>query len=113
MKDRLLKLLPYAAVLAAGFYLFPLFIGDTGSGMLVLLLLLPLTVLTLATLYGGLRGWDFLFPATVAILFTPTLFIFYNPSAWVISLPIPRLLFWAISSASAFISQKNNPSLFL
>ncbi len=83
MKDRLLKLLPYAAVLAAGFYLFPLFIGDTGSGMLVLLLLLPLTVLTLATLYGGLRGWDFLFPATVAILFTPTLFIFYNPSAWV------------------------------
>ena len=83
MKKILLALLPYVIVLAIIFYVLPLLIKDTGIGMFMLLLAIPLLTLICAIIYGVRQGFDFLFPLTVAVLFAPTIFIFYNRSAWV------------------------------
>ena len=83
MKQKLLALLPYAIVLAIIFYVLPLLIKDTGSGMFMLLLVIPLLTLICAVIYGVRQGFDFLLPVTATILFAPTIFIFYNRSAWV------------------------------
>ena len=83
MKEKLLPLLPYAAVLAVLFYAAPLLIVDTGSAMVLLLIVIPLLTLVCGAVYGCRRGFSLLFPLMTAVLFTPTLFIFYNASAWV------------------------------
>lgn len=43
---------------------------------------LPLLTLICAVIYGVRQGFDFLLPVTVTILFVPTIFIFYNATAW-------------------------------
>lgn len=83
MKKKLLALLPYSIILAIAFYVLPLLIKDTGSGMFILLLVIPLLTLICAVIYGVRQGFDFLLPLTAVILFVPTIFIFYNASAWV------------------------------
>ena len=83
MKKKILALLPYVIVLAIIFYVLPLLIKDTGSGMFMLLLVIPLLTLICAVIYGVRQGFDFLLPVTATILFAPTIFIFYNRSAWV------------------------------
>lgn len=83
MKKNILALLPYAIVLAIAFYVLPLLIKDTGMGMLMLLLVIPLLTLICAVVYGIRQGFDFLLPVTATILFVPTIFIFYNTTAWV------------------------------
>lgn len=83
MKKRLLGLLPALAVIAAGLWLGPLLIADTGSGMLVLLCALPLLLFGTALADGlrhGLCLWLALFAAAV---FALTLPVYYNESAWV------------------------------
>lgn len=82
MKKRLLALLLYAIVFAMAFYLLPLLIVDTGIGMLVLLLVIPLLIFICSVVYGVQQGFDFLFTIAVIILFAPTMF-YYNMSAWV------------------------------
>lgn len=82
MKKRLLTLLPYVIILAIAFYVLPLLIKDTGSGMFMLLLVIPLLTLICAVIYGVRQRFDFLLPLTTAILFSPTILIFYNASAW-------------------------------
>ena len=83
MKEKLLPLLPYAAALAALFYAAPCLIVDTGSAMVLLLIVIPLLTLVCGGVCGFRRGFSLLFPLMTAVLFTPTLFIFYNGSAWV------------------------------
>lgn len=63
------------------FYVFPLFAGPTdGMGMVVLILL---SVLLLAVVMGGISGcrMKYLYPAAVAALFIPSVWIHYNESA--------------------------------
>ena len=62
MKRKLQTLLPYAAVLAADFYLLPLLAKDTG---------------------GVRQGFSLLPAVTALVLFAPTIFIHYNTTAWV------------------------------
>lgn len=83
MKKKLLALLPYAITLAIAFYVLPLFIKDTGSGMFMLLLVIPLLTFVCAIVYGVRQGFDFLLTIAAIILFAPTIFIFYNTSAWI------------------------------
>lgn len=80
---KLSVLLPYAIALAIIYYVLPLLIKDTGIGMFMLLLVIPLLTLICAIIYGVRQGSDFLLPVTATILFAPTIFIFYNASAWV------------------------------
>ena len=77
------KLLPYWAGNAAGFYLLPLLIRDTGSAMLVILAVIPLVCFITALLLGKKHSLNWLYTLVVLALFTPTIFIFYNSSAWI------------------------------
>jgi len=68
--------------IAAGFYLLPpLIFRDTGSGMFLLLLVLPLTCLVMSFWQGWRKGPVVLHPLIVALLFLPTVWVYYNESA--------------------------------
>jgi predicted anti-sigma-YlaC factor YlaD len=69
------------------FYLFPLLIVDTGSGMFALLLLIPAFCFLTAFLFGLLAGIQWLYPLLIAVLFLPTIWIYYNSSAWIYVIP--------------------------
>jgi len=83
MKKKLAALVPYAVVLAVDFYLLPCLMRDTGTSMLMMLCVIPLVAFVCAVIYGVRQGFDFLLPAAAVILFAPTVFIYYNATAWV------------------------------
>ena len=58
-------------------------IQDTGSGMLMLLVVLPLSCLIAAWRYGSRYLFDILFSILTALIFIPMVFIFYNSSAMI------------------------------
>ncbi len=74
---------PFLLVDVAAFYGLPLLIRDTGTAMLMLLAVMPLVCFAASLAYGLRKTFSFLYPLAVAALFTPTVFIFYNASAWV------------------------------
>ncbi len=76
------KMLPYLVVITIAFYLLPLIGRDTGSFMLILLVAMPIVCFIASLLYGLKEGFQLLYPVMVAALFTPTIFIYYNSSAW-------------------------------
>ena len=82
MKKRIVPYVVYAVVLALVFYILPLLIQDTGSGMFVLLLVVPAVTFVASLVLGIREGFSIIVPLIVAALFAPTLCIFYNESAW-------------------------------
>lgn len=74
---------PYLLVTILGFYLLPLMLWDTGSAMLLLLVVIPLICFACACLYGMKHAFSLCYALIVAALFLPTVFIFYNFTAWV------------------------------
>ena len=81
-----MKYIREATILAAQlfmFYIFPLFAGPTDAIGMVLLILI--SVFVLAVLFGSLirTRVRYVYPAVVAILFIPSVFIYYNESALV------------------------------
>ncbi len=82
-KTSLKQSLRYLAVTALAFYLLPFVIRDTGSGMLILLIVLPAVCFILGFLLGLRSGINLIFVVLLGILFLPTLFLHYNSSAWV------------------------------
>lgn len=80
--DKIKKNWVYYFIIFITFYLIPILIQDTGSGMFILLILIPLITLITSIIYGLRNVFDFTYPLIVAILFIPTLFIYYNASAW-------------------------------
>ena len=83
MKKKLLALMPYAIVLVVNFYVLPLLIRDTGLAMVIMLFVIPFLTFVCAAIYGVRQGFDFLLPIVAAVLFAPSIFIFYNASAWI------------------------------
>lgn len=83
MIKALKNMLPYLVVTLMDFYLLPLLIKDTGSAMMMLLVVVPLICFVCSMLYGAKNSFHWLYAMNVAILFIPTIFIFYNSSAWV------------------------------
>lgn len=81
--DKIKKNWVYYFIIFMTFYLIPILIQDTGSGMFILLIVIPLITLITSIIYGLRNVFDFIYPLIVAILFIPTLFIYYNISAWV------------------------------
>lgn len=77
------KVLPFVFVILLDFYALPLLIHDTGSAMVLLLVLMPLVCFIVSSVYGARNGFHFLFAFLAAALFVPSIFIFYNSSAWV------------------------------
>ncbi|MGN8659424.1 hypothetical protein [Catenibacterium mitsuokai] len=81
--DKIKKNWVYYFIIFITFYLIPILIQDTGSGMFILLIVIPLITLITSIIYGLRNVFDFIYPLIVAILFIPTLFIYYNISALV------------------------------
>lgn len=77
------KALPFYIAMILNFYLLPLFIVDTGSAIIVLLIFIPSICFAISAVYGIKNGFHFEYAAIVAILFIPSIFIYYNTSAWV------------------------------
>ena len=62
------------------FYIFPLFAGPTDAIGMVFLILV--TTFILSILYGIFKSkCKYLYPVLVAIIFIPSVFIYYNESA--------------------------------
>ena len=70
-------------LLLIDFYIVPWFIKNTGSAMIVMLVIIPLICLITSVFYGIRNGFNFWYILIVAIMFVPSIFIFYNSSAWV------------------------------
>ena len=81
--EKLKKNWIYYLIIFIAFYLVPILIKDTGSGMAILFIVIPLIALITSLIYGLRNTFDFIYPLVVAIMFIPTLFIYYNASAWI------------------------------
>lgn len=79
---KIIKMLPYLAVNTGIFFLLPIFMQDTGSGMLVMLVGIPAICFVTAIWYGVKNSFQWLYPLLVAFLFMPSIFIFLNYTAW-------------------------------
>ena len=82
MKKKSLAQWLYLALLLVDFYLLPLLIKDTGSGIFLLLLIMPLLVFLGAVIYGVRYGLHWLLPLAAVIAFIPSIFLYYNETAW-------------------------------
>lgn len=83
MKKKILTLIPYVATLVIIFYLLPLVVKNTAFAMLMMLIIMPLLTFACTVIYGVRQGFDFILPILAIVLFVPTIFIFYNSSAWI------------------------------
>ncbi len=81
--DKLKKNIIFYILLIIDFYVIPWLIKDTGSAMIVMLMIIPLICLVTSIFYGIRNGFNFWYILIVAIIFIPSIFIFYNLSAWV------------------------------
>ena len=55
------------------FYIIPRFIKDTGSAVIVMLMIIPLICLITSVFYGIRNGFDFWYILIAAIMFTPSI----------------------------------------
>lgn len=76
------KFLPFVLVILVAYYVFPLFIVDTGSGMFFLLLVIPLVSFLCAMVYSWKYSFNIFFVLCFSLLFIPTVYLFYNETAW-------------------------------
>lgn len=83
MKKKLIALIPYIIVLILNFYLLPLLATDTGMAMFIMLCIIPTITFCCSVACGVRQGFNLYLPVTVALLFAPTIFIYYNYTAWV------------------------------
>lgn len=76
---------PFYAALVLDFYLLPALIVDTGSAMVLMLLVMPAVCLITSVIYGMKNGFCYWYGIAAVVLFVPSIFLFYNESAWVYS----------------------------
>lgn len=81
--DKVGKMLPYLLICAMAFYMLPLLGKDTGSFMLILLIAIPIICFIVSLFYGIKNGLNLIFVLIVGVIFIPTIFIYYNSSAWI------------------------------
>ena len=109
MNTKLIKsTLPFLLVIVFDFYLLPLLISDTGSGMFILLIAVPAICFICSLIYGIKHSFHLIYPAIVAVLFIPTIFIFYNSSAWVYILAYGVIALIGNIAGMIFYKHKNS-----
>ncbi|OZG69108.1 hypothetical protein [Bifidobacterium eulemuris] len=69
-------------VVIIDFYVVPSAIQDTGSGIVLMLIVMTLVLFVTSIAYGLRRGRRYQYPIIVVLLFIPTIFIFCNASSW-------------------------------
>lgn len=95
---KLRKMLPYLLIIIFAFYILPLLIKDTGSGILILLIGIPIICFIVSFIYGIKNSFNWLFSIFIMMLFVPSIFIYYNESA-----TIYVLVYGVISIIAQFI----------
>lgn len=75
--------LAFYCILAVNFYILPLLMRDTGSAMILMLMVMPVICFITAIMYGIKNKFNFWYALIVAVIFIPTIFLFYNSTAWV------------------------------
>ncbi len=103
MTTQLKRKIPFVLMCVVSFYFFPLFGDSTGSFMAILLFIIPLVTLITSLLYGLKIGMDLYFPLLIGVLFVPTIFIYYNSTAWVYTIG-----YAIISLIGVFIGDRMN-----
>ena len=71
----------YLMVIMLAFYVLPVLINDTGTGIFFLLILTPIICFVTSIIYGIRHSFNLIFLLLIMALFIPTIFIFYNESA--------------------------------
>lgn len=79
--EKFRKMLPYLLAMIFAFYILPFLIIDTGSGMFILLIGIPMICYIVSMIYGIKNSFNLLYPLFIMLLFAPSIFIFYNDSA--------------------------------
>lgn len=79
--EKLKNMLPYLIMNTVIFYLFPLLMKDTGSGKIILLIIIPLLCFMISYIYGLKNSFSWIYPLCIALMFTPSILLFYNNSA--------------------------------
>ena len=76
------KMLPYLLIILIALYILPATGKYWGSEMLLMLVAIPAACLIISFVYGIRNGFHLFFPACVGIIFIPSIFLFYNYTAW-------------------------------
>lgn len=76
------KMIPYLIIYSISVYVLPLFGSSTGSYILILLFLLPTVSFVLSYLYAMNNKRNFLFSLFVGLIFIPSVYVYYNSSAY-------------------------------
>lgn len=90
--------IPYIIINILAFYLLPLLIKDTGSGMFVLIIAIPIICFIASLLYGIKNSLNLFYIVATVLLFVPTMFLYYNESTL-----IYVLLYGAIATLGNFL----------
>ena len=80
------KMLAYWLIIIFAFYILPLLIKDTGTGMLILLIGIPVICFTISLIYARKNSFDWIFSIFIVLAFIPSIFIYYNESAGIYTL---------------------------
>lgn len=78
---RIRKQIPFLLLNFLMFLLAPLCIIDTGSAMLIILGIMPLISFVNGLAYGIKHGFHLLFPFLIALLFIPSIILYFNQTA--------------------------------
>lgn len=84
--NKIKPLLPYFLIHFILFYGSPLFIKDTGSGMLMLLLIIPISCFILGFLVAKKRLSIVIYPIFSILILIPAIYLFYNETAMIYSI---------------------------
>ncbi|MDO4701270.1 MAG: hypothetical protein Q4A47_01455 [Erysipelotrichaceae bacterium] len=82
-KEQFFNYISYLLILILFYVLLPLGIKDTGSGMFILIGLLPILVFLLSIVFGIKNGVQWHFSVLVALLWIPFIYFYFNDSAMV------------------------------
>ena len=107
MRHTLRPLLPYLIMLAADFYLLPLLIRDTGAAMVLMLCVIPVLAFAVGAAYGVRRGFCPALAVAAALLFLPTVSLFYNETALVYAAVYGLLVLAGNGAGRAFYRKKS------
>lgn len=104
------NILPYMLIMILDFYFLPRLITNTGSAMIFLLILLPLICFFCSFHYGYKYTFSIIFVLLTAVLFLPTIFLYYNESAWIYAAAYAALASAGMLIGSCFHKIKNKPN---
>lgn len=81
--DSIKKELVYYLIIFPTYYLLPFLIRDTGSAMLMLIIIMPFIIFVTSFVYGLRKGFHIRYSIIVSALYVPSMLIFYNMSAYI------------------------------